>query len=267
MPCDSCMLYTQMLEKACGGSFCHGIKYGLGMLFGAILTAARLETYRKRAPLLETVSNCAPISVRMSVLSAVYLIPPFFSMGVGEIFTQPVLMHLAYTRSPASMRTLGILGFCQRVVPGEVKALRAAVEETGSSKPFSAYITADDLAEMFARSMHVMSRIGPWAEDCALLVDGYVAAGAAIAVARRSLPQQLGHYCRAGYGAVTNPPTQHGYPAFVLSKISLTVGAGDVHVGTLSVGMVEGVRWTRTSSSCCREVRQTARTSTGLGRG
>jgi len=34
---------------------------------------------------------------------------PFFLMGMGEIYTQPVLMHFAYHNSPVSMRTLSVI--------------------------------------------------------------------------------------------------------------------------------------------------------------
>jgi len=42
----------------------------------------------------------------MSGLNSAWMTFPFFLMGLGEIYTQPVLMHLAYSRSPPSMRTL-----------------------------------------------------------------------------------------------------------------------------------------------------------------
>jgi len=42
----------------------------------------------------------------MSDIHAMWMVVPFFLMGLGEIYTQPVLMHFAYTKSPAPMRTL-----------------------------------------------------------------------------------------------------------------------------------------------------------------
>ncbi|CAE8709029.1 unnamed protein product, partial [Polarella glacialis] len=80
--------------------------------------------------------------------------------------------------------------FCQmnECIPEVVKAMRAAIKETGSSKLFSANITADDPNEMIARGKYVLSQFGPLGENCAFLVDGYVAGGTAITVARRNFP-------------------------------------------------------------------------------
>ena len=112
--------------------------------------------------------------------------------------------------------------------------------KTGASKLFSASITADDPAEMIARGKYVLSQFGPLGENCAFLVDGYVAGGTAITVARRNFPKQFLHYHRAGHGAITSPQTQRGYTAFVHTKISRVIGAGGIHVGTMSFGKMEG---------------------------
>merc|ERR1719437_221731 len=132
--------------------------------------------------------------------------------------------------------------FCQmnECIPEVVKAMRAAIKETGMSKLFSANITADDPAEMIARGKYVLSQFGPLGENTAFLVDGYVAGGTAITVARRNFPRQFLHYHRAGHGAVTSPQTQRGYTAFVHTKISRVIGASGIHVGTMSFGKMEG---------------------------
>ena len=95
--------------------------------------------------------------------------------------------------------------FCQmkNSIPDVIKAMRACVKETGASKLFSANITADDPVEMVARGKYVLSQFGPLGENCAFLVDGYVAGGTAITVARRNFPKQFLHYHRAGHGAIT----------------------------------------------------------------
>merc|ERR1712039_336638 len=77
-------------------------------------------------------------------------------------------------------------------------------------------------------------------ENTAFLVDGYVAGGTAVTVARRNFPKQFLHYHRAGRGAVTSPQTQRGYTAFVHTKISRVIGASGIHVGTMSFGKMEG---------------------------
>merc|ERR1712127_423388 len=132
--------------------------------------------------------------------------------------------------------------FCQmnECIPEVVKAMRACIKETGESKLFSANITADDPAEMIARGEYVLSQFGPLGEMGAFLVDGYVAGGTAITVARRNFPAQFLHYHRAGHGAVTSPQTQRGYTAFVHTKITRIIGASGVHVGTMSFGKMEG---------------------------
>merc|ERR1711870_105558 len=132
--------------------------------------------------------------------------------------------------------------FCQmnECIPEVVKAMRACIKETGSSKLFSANITADDPAEMIARAKYVLSQFGPLGENTAFLVDGYVAGGTAITVSRRNFPAQFLHYHRAGHGAVTSPQTQRGYTAFVHTKISRVIGASGIHVGTMGFGKMEG---------------------------
>ncbi|CAK0822733.1 unnamed protein product [Prorocentrum cordatum] len=125
-------------------------------------------------------------------------------------------------------------------IPEVVKAMRAAQEETGQGKLFSANITADDPNEMIARAKYILNQMGPMAENCAFLVDGYVAGGTAVTVARRNFPKQFLHYHRAGHGAVTSPQTQRGYTAFVHTKLSRVIGASGIHTGTMSFGKMEG---------------------------
>jgi len=96
------------IEQRTGGRFNHTAKFGLGMCFGvlSVMIAARFEMVRRGVEVLGIASNCAPAGINMSAMSAAWMIFPFFFMGVGEIYTQPVLMHFAYTRSPPSMQTL-----------------------------------------------------------------------------------------------------------------------------------------------------------------
>merc|ERR1712182_164957 len=108
------------------------------------------------------------------------------------------------------------------------------------AKLFSANVTADDPNEMIARGKYVLGQFGPLAENCALLVDGYVAGGTGITTCRRNFPDQFLHYHRAGHGAVTSPQTQRGYTAFVHTKMSRIQGASGIHVGTMSFGKMEG---------------------------
>jgi ribulose-bisphosphate carboxylase large chain len=132
--------------------------------------------------------------------------------------------------------------FCQmnECIPQVVKAMQAAMAETGQGKLFSANITADDPNEMIARGKYILDQFGPIAENIAFLVDGYVAGGTAVTVARRNFPKQFLHYHRAGHGAVTSPQTQRGYTAFVHTKLSRVIGASGIHTGTMSFGKMEG---------------------------
>jgi len=99
------------LERKTNGGFGHGAKFLLGMGFAgfSVLLAAHMERLRKGAPVLSMTSNCAPAGVHMSDMNASWMVVPFFLMGLGEIYTQPVLMHFAYKKSPASMRTLAVV--------------------------------------------------------------------------------------------------------------------------------------------------------------
>lgn len=103
--------FNPLLEKKSNGAFGHGAKFVLGMGFAAfsVLLAAHLERIRKVAPVLGATSNCAPPGVHMSDMGAWWMMLPFFLMGLGEIYTQPVLMHFAYSKSPACMRTLAVV--------------------------------------------------------------------------------------------------------------------------------------------------------------
>jgi dipeptide/tripeptide permease len=99
------------LDRLSGGQFGHRAKFALGMLLGgsSVYLAARMEVSRRLAPILQETSNCAPDGVHMSEQSAMLMFVPFLLMGIGEIYTQPVLMHFAYTNSPSSMRTFGAI--------------------------------------------------------------------------------------------------------------------------------------------------------------
>lgn len=96
------------MERMLGRPLGPGVKYMIGMAFGGIsvLIAARVEMLRRLAPVINVQSNCAPEGINMSEMEASWMFIPFFLMGMGEIYTQPTLMHLAYDQSPPSMRTL-----------------------------------------------------------------------------------------------------------------------------------------------------------------
>jgi len=92
------------------GKMGHSLKFGIGMAVAGIsvIIAARLEQVRKGTAVLPLQSNCAPPGVNMSELRGAWMMVPYFLMGVAEIYTQPTLLHFAYSKSPASMRTLSM---------------------------------------------------------------------------------------------------------------------------------------------------------------
>lgn len=98
------------LHRLSRGRFGHGAKFSLGMIVAAmsVMVAARLEITRKSVPVLSVTSNCAPPGVDMSAISGAWMMVPFFLMGVAEIYTQPTLLHYAYSKSPPSMRSLAM---------------------------------------------------------------------------------------------------------------------------------------------------------------
>jgi len=101
-------------------------------------------------------------------------------------------------------------------------------------------ITVDDPAELVARGKYFLSQVGPLAENCAFLVDGYVAGGTAITVARRNFPEQFLHYHRAGHVAITSPMMQRGYTAFVHTQASRIIDDSGIRTDTMSFGKMEG---------------------------
>ena len=98
-------------------------------------------------------------------------------------------------------------------MPEVVKAMRVCIKETGEFELSSANISADDRNEMIARGKYALFQFGPLGENSALLVDRYVAGGAAVTVARRNFPWQFLHFHGAGHEAITNPQTQPDYTA------------------------------------------------------
>ena len=55
---------------------------------------------------------------------------------------------------------------------------------------------------------NLLFEIGPLAEKCAFLVEGYVAGGTAVTVARCNVPKQFLQDHHAGHGDVTSPHSE-----------------------------------------------------------
>jgi len=95
-------------ERLSGLKLQYGSKFGIGMLIGgfSVAVAARLEQVRRGATILPIRSNCAPPGIFMSDVGGTWMMLPFFLMGIGEIYSQPTLIHYGYAKSPPAYRTL-----------------------------------------------------------------------------------------------------------------------------------------------------------------
>lgn len=157
------------LENYFGGRFGHSTKFGLGIAFGifSVMAAAYLEVMRRASPVMDVESNCAPPGVKMSNLGAAWMAFPFLLMGIGEIYTTPVLMHFAYSCTPKSTQTLAaVMG----LVIGAVSNSIFAVQTTALSKyvpndlnkgnlEFGYYMNIVLAAVLYAAFSQIMSRI------------------------------------------------------------------------------------------------------------
>merc|ERR1719433_2083690 len=74
-------------------------------------SAIRMEQSRRHAPTLAIESNCAPSGIVMSDMSGMWMLIPFFLMGLGEVYANPTLLHYAYSKSAPTMRTLASAAF------------------------------------------------------------------------------------------------------------------------------------------------------------
>lgn len=103
--------FNPLLESRLGNYFSHEGKFLFCMMVGglSVVLAAYLELLRRSMPVMDRISNCAPDGVHMSELSAVWMFLPFLLCGIGEIYTNPVIMHLAYSSSSAATRTLAVV--------------------------------------------------------------------------------------------------------------------------------------------------------------
>jgi len=109
---------------------------GISVAIASQLTAAVLEYSRRSAEVLSIPSNCAPLAsdgqhVRMSTMSAFWMVLPYAMVGIGEALVNPVLWHVAYTADP-SMKSL-MQAFCQFAMGGLPNAISAALTQATKS--------------------------------------------------------------------------------------------------------------------------------------
>lgn len=108
---------------------------GISVAIASQLTAAGLEYSRRSANVLPIPSNCAPLGpdghVRMSAMSAFWMVLPYALVGIGEVLVNPVLWHVAYTADPA-MKSL-MQAFCQFAMGGLPNAISAALTQATKS--------------------------------------------------------------------------------------------------------------------------------------
>ena len=113
-------------------------------------------------------------------------------------------------------------------IPDVFKAMRECVKESGPAR-LSGSIAADYPADTSARGRYFLSQFDFLAEECARLVDGYVAGGTVETVVRGNFPRQRLRDHRAGHGSDTSQRTQRGYVAFVHTKMLCAFGASVRH--------------------------------------
>lgn len=109
---------------------------GISVAIASQLTAASLEYSRRSAEVLSVPPNCAPLAsdgqhVRMSAMSAFWMVLPYAMVGIGEALVNPVLWHVAYTADP-SMKSL-MQAFCQFAMGGLPNAISAALTQATKS--------------------------------------------------------------------------------------------------------------------------------------
>lgn len=91
-----------------------GFKVIMGFSFAIAgqLAAAAIEYKRRGDEVLSVPSHCAPYykhtheKVHMSATNSMWMLVPYALVGIGEIFVNPVLQHLAYEGAPPEMRSL-----------------------------------------------------------------------------------------------------------------------------------------------------------------
>ena len=97
---------------------------------------------------------------------------------------------------------------------------------TGAVAPFSAYVVADDLAELLARGKQVMPQFGPLAASCAFFFEAGAADGTAVFVA----PVQAEHMDQAAL-LVERAPELEPATLPVQTDASALAYAGALKVG------------------------------------
>jgi len=105
--------FNPWLERRFGLNRHGKLLLGCALAASSVLWAIQLEERRRRAPMLDEVSLCAPDGMKMSSLSAWWMIGPYTVMGVAEVYVNPTLYYLAYSQSPLRLRSsaqaLGLL--------------------------------------------------------------------------------------------------------------------------------------------------------------
>ncbi len=94
--------------------------------------------------------------------------------------------------------------------------------------------------EMIARGKYALSQLRPLGENCAFLVDGYVAGGAAFSVARRSSPHAFFALPPRGSRCHNEPSYAARAHSVCAYKVNRAIGASGIHGGTMSLGNTDG---------------------------
>uniref|UniRef100_A0A7S0ZP44 Uncharacterized protein n=1 Tax=Noctiluca scintillans TaxID=2966 RepID=A0A7S0ZP44_NOCSC len=94
-------------DRMLGGLTRHGkLLIGISLAAISVLLAAWMEVQRRAAPVLPTISLCAPAGVHMSDYSGFWIMIPYGLMGAAEVYVNPTLYHLSYAQTPQRLRSV-----------------------------------------------------------------------------------------------------------------------------------------------------------------
>jgi len=131
--------FCPAFKRFTGREFDNNLKVcaGIGAAMAAHLVAALLEVSRRGSPVLDIVSNCAPLQpdgqhVGMSGMNAVWISISYGLIGIGEVLVNPVLQSVAYQGADTSMRSL-VQAFNLFAMGGLPNAISAALAQATAS--------------------------------------------------------------------------------------------------------------------------------------
>jgi len=94
------------LHRRFGGFSRHGkLMLGSSLAILSVLCAAGLELHRRTLIVTQYASECAPRGIRMTDISAWWMVIPYALMGVAEVYVNPTLYYVSYAQTPPRLRS------------------------------------------------------------------------------------------------------------------------------------------------------------------